>query len=841
MKGILMEQSKTTEGFRLDPEAGYFVSQGVNVIAFEDIYPEGHQGGISLLMHGERVAANGDVRFDPAPGQWQPVPKLLERRAEPENGRISARLRWPDGERHLQGFNPMVYPDCSFDYTVTVQAEGASLRVVVDADPGLPPEWTGCLCFNLELFPGLLFGRPWIMDDMQGIFPRQPAGPVDCRPSVYMRSVRDVPGAPGGYADALMETGSSFSPLRGDEETAAPYASGRCFTACPDDPLLRFTVESVCGDLRLIDGRLSHNNGWFVLSSPFSGAGGHAVEWILTPNAVEGWTAAPRIQVSQVGYMPDQPKLAVAQTDPRDKADRVFTIWRIGRNGREEILTGAGTPWGKFLRYNCVCLDFSDITQTGLYQAGYGEAVSPVFRIAPDVFDRGVWQPVLEYFLPVQMCHMRVNEKYRVWHGRCHMDDARMAPLSWNHFDGYRQGPDTLTKFRPGEWVPGLNRGGWHDAGDFDLRIESQSGEAYLLSLVYDAFRVEWDSTTIDQRTRTVEIHSPDGKNDLLEQIEHGALAVLGGWKALGRLYRGIIASSLRQYVMLGDAAAMTEGQPGDADDRWVFTEDNPARELTTAAHLAAISKALAGFSPSLSAEALATARKLFDRTATGEGQAAETARVHAAAELFIATGEREYADAVLESAELICACPERLGWIAARAARFIDDAAFTARLRESLILYRRQQDELAAKTPYGVPYRPHIWGAGWSIQRLGCEHYWLCKAFPDFFSPDLCCNALSFVLGCHPGRGVSFASGVGAQSVTSAYGFNRADASFIPGGVVSGTALIRPDFPELKEGWPFLWQQTEYVLGGGSSCFMFLVLAVQDLLRGRRPEGNGE
>jgi hypothetical protein len=31
----------------------------------------------------------------------------------------------------------------------------------------------------------------------------------------------------------------------------------------------------------------------------------------------------------------------------------------------------------------------------------------------------------------------------------------------------------------------------------------------------------------------------------------------------------------------------------------------------------------------------------------------------------------------------------------------------------------------------------------------------------------------------------------------------------------VSGTALIRPDFPELLE-WPFLWQQTEYVLGGG-------------------------
>jgi len=81
-------------------------------------------------------------------------------------------------------------------------------------------------------------------------------------------------------------------------------------------------------------------------------------------------------------------------------------------------------------------------------------------------------------------------------------------------------------------------------------------------------------------------------------------------------------------------------------------------------------------------------------------------------------------------------------------------------------------------------------------------------------------------VLGCHPGSNTaSFASGVGARSATVAYGLNRADWSYIPGGVVSGTALIRPDFPELLK-FPFLWQQTEYVLGGGSSHYMFLVLA---------------
>ena len=819
-------------GFRLDPETGYFSNGGVDVFAFSDFYPEGHQGGVSLLMHGERIAANGDVRFETAPGQWQPVPKQLERITDPEGQSIRTRLRYPDEERHLKGFNPMVYPDCAFEYTVSVRAEGPSLRITVDVDRPPEPAWEKPLYFNLELFPGLIFGKSWMMDDRQGIFPRQPVGPVERQPSLYADGIREIPDLPEGYTESLMETGSAYSPMRAGEETAAPYAAGRHFVLCPEDPLLRVAVESLGEELKLYDGRICHNNGWFVLSCAFSSDRSHAVEWILTPNAAEDWTDTPRIQISQAGYMTGQPKTAVAEMDRRDTEERIFTLWKIEASGKKEVCRGKGDDRGRFLRYRYICFDFSQVTETGLYQVEYGEALSSAFRIAPDAFARGVWQPVLEYFLPVQMCHMRVNEKYRVWHGRCHMDDACMAPVGWNHLDGYRQGPETMTRFAPGETIPGLNRGGWHDAGDFDLRVESQSGEAYLLALVYETFHVEWDTTTVDQETQTVEIHQPDGENDLLQQIEHGMLTVLGGWKALGRLYRGMIAAGLRQYVMLGDAANMTDGIPGSGDDRWVFTEENPIRELTTAAHLAAVSRVMKDFRPALAAEALDVARILFQETRFAEDPPARTARFHAAAELFLTTGEQDYADAVLKEKELIASEPGRLGWIAARVVKQLGNADFAKNLRESLVRYRAQEDELTARSPYGVPYRPFIWGAGWEIQRLGCEHYYLHKTFPDIFGPELVCNALSFVLGCHPGRSVSFASGIGAVSATTAYGFNRADFSYIPGGVVSGTALIRPDYPELKD-WPFLWQQTEYVMGGGSSRFMFLVLAVQELMSG--------
>ena len=138
---------------------------------------------------------------------------------------------------------------------------------------------------------------------------------------------------------------------------------------------------------------------------------------------------------------------------------------------------------------------------------------------------------------------------------------------------------------------------------------------------------------------------------------------------------------------------------------------------------------------------------------------------------------------------------------------------------------------EAQQSTPYGVPYEPYIWGAGWGVQAFGVQQAFLHRAFPEAVSADYALNALNFILGVHPGiNTASFASGVGATSVERGYGLNRADYAYIPGGVASGTALIRPDFPELKD-YPYLWQQAEYVMGGGATHFMLLALAADQIL----------
>jgi len=64
-----------------------------------------------------------------------------------------------------------------------------------------------------------------------------------------------------------------------------------------------------------------------------------------------------------------------------------------------------------------------------------------------------------------------------------------------------------------------------------------------------------------------------------------------------------------------------------------------------------------------------------------------------------------------------------------------------------------------------------------------------------------------------------------------NAYRLNRADYSLIPGGMIPGVVIVQPDFPELKEEWPFLWFENEYVVGTGTT-FMLAANAADALTR---------
>lgn len=156
-----------------------------------------------------------------------------------------------------------------------------------------------------------------------------------------------------------------------------------------------------------------------------AGAKAGAAKWIIRPAVSKDWRYAPVVQASQVGYHPAQKKVAVIELDKRDTGFKQPTLFRITAEGRQLVKQQEAKDWGDFLRYHYLQFDLSEVTDDGLYQVMYGDVASPVFGIAKDVWDNGIWQAEIEYFLPVQMCHVRVNEKYRVWHDFCHQNDAR--------------------------------------------------------------------------------------------------------------------------------------------------------------------------------------------------------------------------------------------------------------------------------------------------------------------------------------------------------------------------------------------------------------------------------
>jgi hypothetical protein len=132
---------------------------------------------------------------------------------------------------------------------------------------------------------------------------------------------------------------------------------------------------------------------------------------------------------------------------------------------------------------------------------------------------------------------------------------------------------------------------------------------------------------------------------------------------------------------------------------------------------------------------------------------------------------------------------------------------------------------------PFGVPITEGGWAGNATIQNYGLTAYALHKAFPEIVDGSGVFRAVDYLLGHHPDSDRSFVSGVGSVSKEVAYGNNRADFSFIAGGVVPGVLIIKPDFPENHEDWPFFWGENEYVIPEGSD-WIYLANAANDLAR---------
>jgi endoglucanase len=795
----------------------YFETRGINVFLFHNFYPDGKQGGIEIIENGTRIATNGDLRLEQLPQQWSAHPNFDKREVFPDKGKAVISLSFPNKKPSAGVFDPGL----KLNYKVNVTATGTTFKITVDLEKPLPKEWVGKVGFQMEFFPAIYFGKSYHFENSYGLFPRQPEGPI--------------------------VSAENNSPK------ALPLGEGHKLIFAPEDTEHTISIENVKGLLSLYDGRNSCQNGWFIVRTDIpDGATTGAVEWNIVPNYIPGWIRKPVIEFSEVGYHPKQKKHALLEIDPNDSVSSEVVLQQIMADGTiKNILSSKPEKWGHYLRYDYYTFDFSKISQEGLYRLKYNDILTGTFEIRNDVFEKETWQPTLETFFPVQMCHMRVEDNYRVWHGLCHMDDALQAPPSPNHFDQYVMDSTTETKYKSFEHIPGLNAGGWHDAGDFDLPAGQSA--IYFLALTQDEFKLTTDQTTIDQKNNFVELYRPDGKSDMLQQIEHGVLNLLSGYRASGHSFCGIIDGSLKQYAHLGDASTITDnyifdpnlkpseikcGHSGKKDDRWAFTNKDAALEYRIATELALSGRVLKGFNDTLANECISTAVKVWEYEQSHKPQVhyseyvprwLELEQVNAAVELYLTTGNETYKKFILTNSKVI---EKYFIWLSASVARVMDkinDAPFRYKIDSLVLDYANKSRDLTGKNPFHLPFFAQLWGAG-DLYGYAMRCYYLRKIYPALFDKDDVFKVLNYVYGCHTANNCSLVSGVGSKSKTISYSSNRADWSYIPGGVCSGPSVILPDYPEFHEDFPFIWQQSEVTVGA-SSRYIFLVNSVNKLL----------
>jgi hypothetical protein len=117
-----------------------------------------------------------------------------------------------------------------------------------------------------------------------------------------------------------------------------------------------------------------------------------------------------------------------------------------------------------------------------------------------------------DIWIPIHMNHMFVNEAYRVWHGEPFKEGYLQAPPNTDHFDLHRQGPTTDTEYKALETIPGLNIGGFFDAGDFDIETGSNISVVQNFVQTWEYFEPLRDQTFIDEEAALCG-SSPSGRN----------------------------------------------------------------------------------------------------------------------------------------------------------------------------------------------------------------------------------------------------------------------------------------------------------------------------------------
>ncbi len=823
--GIMMASFSQAQDLKLN-DSCYFERQGVNVLVFSNSFNGGFNdeknSGIEIIQHGIRAIQGGAVRLNSTPEQWDLVPKMTYRKVNREQESIEVGLR---------------YDDYDFDSRIVVTAKGKAVEIAVWLDKPVPEKLAGNAGLNLEFLPSRYWLKTFTMDGRLNRFPRYATSQTVARPN--SEKPRQFKGFKT-YDDR--GTGRFVDPL--------PLETGHSITMAMDDLERMISIHSDDAELKLYDGRMLAQNGWFVLRSVLpEGKTGKVVSWTVEPYAVEGWIRKPNIGFCQVGYTPDQPKVSVIELDKNDSPQATASVMRINNDGTvSKAYEGKIDTWGSYYKYNYVKFDFSEVNTPGIYYIQYDTVKTNNFLIDPHVYDK-ITDATTDVWVPIHMNHMFVNEGYRVWHGEPFKEGYLQAPPS-DHFDLHYQGATTDTKYKPLELIPGLNVGGFFDAGDFDIETGANINVVENLIRAWELFKPSRDETFVSEKQRYVDLHRPDGTPDILQYIEHGVLNLVAQAEQIGHMASTLSNSVLDNYHHLGDAASITDGlhydpslkpyevsedgkRSGTPDDMWAFTTRNPWLDMRAATMFAAAAHALKGYNDSLAERALKQSKRLMQeseellsrQTKSKENDFRRRMGGIAATnlQLYAATQEKGYLDVFKK--EIWNELDRNLEFNLQTALDAIPymEEDYRNKLRPYVEKYAQYIQNFDRQNPYGVPIGVGNWAGIGQLLSFGTTVCFAHLYYPDIVAKDEVYRAANWLFGCHPYHNYSFVAAVGAARPKKVfYGNNRADFSFIPGNVAPGVLFRKPDHFENFDDWPFLWGQNEGTIAGNTQYIIF-------------------
>ncbi|NJC70475.1 glycosyl hydrolase family 5 [Planosporangium thailandense] len=429
----------------------------------------------------------------------------------------------------------------------------------------------------------------------------------------------------------------------------------------------------------------------------------------------------PEVRVNQVGYLPDGPKNATVASDAGTGVP-----WQLRNAAGKTVASGLTTPRGMDAAsaQSVHAIDFSAYTTPGKgYRLVVGGEASHPFAIGADVYD-GLRQDALKFYY-TQRSGIAIDDRLRPGYGR---------PAG--HVSAGETGDRAVPCVNNGCDYTLNVAGGWYDAGDQGKYVVNGGISVYQLMNEFERSRTAPTGGAAKLGDGALAIpESHNGVPDILDEARWEQEFLLRMQVPAGKPLAG-----MAHHKVQDDSWTTLPTRPDQDTKKRVLYPPSTAATLNLAATAAQAARVFAPYDRAFAERNLAAAKAAWAAakahpsmyasgdSGSGGGGYGDTdvsdEFYWAAAELYLTTGEQQYADFLHASPQHTADIwSERgFGWDHVAALGRLDLATVPNNLpdrdavRRSVVQGADRYLATLRANPYGTPYAPsdnrYDWGS---------------------------------------------------------------------------------------------------------------------------------